>query len=871
MATLDQAIEQMLGAGMPAFRDGHPVPDGKIHRYGPKAKSWYVLFEYRAKNGKQYVAGAFGRWQGLDNGKQLIQSDYSGMEPEERARLERSYVELQAREKARREERARNAANRALLQWKGARRSLPEGERCPYLERKLLGPEPGLRFFKDGTLIVPMVRYDVTEEQMQDPEYKGPPRLAGLQKIAPDGSKLFNKGMAKEGTACRLGSKPKDGDVLLVGEGLATMLTVRKALDREVVAYVAFDAGNLVAVARILRKLYPKSPIVFCADDDAYLEAQLNKQLRDGFGATEIYRCAEGARAVAARNGAIDVRGELHEDERGIQGLTAVVKVGEKVHTIGCANAGRTKAAAAAAEIGNAWIAWPNFSARELVPDPDVSKATDFNDLHAAEGLEVVREELRAWLKSVRAGSSTPASSGPAAAAGGSSGGDTEDNEYWALYWSLIRRYTLIYPSDTAFDALIGKIVKVEHMRNLFGRDLVKMWTESPKKRVVNVDNVVFDPTGRADPATTVNLFRGFKMKPSPAGSCTKQIELLQYLCGEEGQDEAPITDWVLNWVALPLQRPGAKMQTAVVMYGDEGTGKNMFWSAVRSIYGEHGTIISQMQLNSQFNDWLSARLFLIANEVVTRQEIRHHVGYLKNLITEPEVWINPKNIGARSESNHANLVFLSNELQPLQIGPGDRRYMIIRTPGAKAREYYEAVHAELAAGGAEALYQFLLERDIGEFREHTKPLDTSARQALIEIGMSAPQLFWRELHENALGLPYVPAITTDVYQAFVAWCSRNGEKMAPSLNKFKPAFMSLNGITAKRDRLLDPDADLHLVDELGVRQRTIFIMGAREATVDAERERVVRGVREFRAALKKYLMELSVSGQIEADRRRFG
>ena len=30
---------------------------------------------------------------------------------------------------------------------------------------------------------------------------------------------------------------------------------------------------------------------------------------------------------------------------------------------------------------------------------------------------------------------------------------------------------------------------------------------------------------------------------------------------------------WVLRWLAYPLQHPGAKMRTAMVVHGDEGSG----------------------------------------------------------------------------------------------------------------------------------------------------------------------------------------------------------------------------------------------------------------------------------------------------------
>jgi putative DNA primase/helicase len=206
-------------------------------------------------------------------------------------------------------------------------------------------------------------------------------------------------------------------------------------------------------------------------------------------------------------------------------------------------------------------------------------------------------------------------------------------------------------------------------------------------------------------------------------------------------------------------------MQTAVVMYGDEGTGKNLLWGALRAIYGDHAGLITQMQLQGNFNSWLSAKLFLIANEVVTRHEMRHHVGYLKNLITEPEIYINRKMVDERREDNHANIVFLSNELQPLQIAPRDRRYMVIRTPKVRDLDFYKAVGgrgARRRRGGAVSPPARGRARG---FNEHAKPIETQAKRDLIELGMPASQLYWQDLHDNVLGLPYVPALATDVYR----------------------------------------------------------------------------------------------------------
>lgn len=250
MADLDTAARQMRAAGMPDFPPGHPRVTDKIVRYGPKKRAWYVLRELSLRSGKAVVVGAFGEWGRLEACK--LEVDWQGLSDEERAEAARRRDEQERAEAAKRQERSRHAANRARSQWEAGRAT----GKSAYLERKGVEAEKGLRFFSDGTLLVPCVDYAVD-----------PAELRGLQKISPDGLKRFNKGMAKAGAACRFG-KPMPGAPVLIAEGVATGLSIRQALGRAVTVFVAFDCGNLLPVAKVVRTLCPDSPVIFCADDD---------------------------------------------------------------------------------------------------------------------------------------------------------------------------------------------------------------------------------------------------------------------------------------------------------------------------------------------------------------------------------------------------------------------------------------------------------------------------------------------------------------------------------------------------------------------------------------------------------------------------
>lgn len=98
----------------------------------------------------------------------------------------------------------------------------------------------------------------------------------GVQIIQADGTKFYSKNARKENNFYIVGSeKPvldalKDAKAIVIAEGYATADTLSKAIQLPVV--MAFDSGNLPAVAKTLREQFPDKPFVIAGDDDYQLE-----------------------------------------------------------------------------------------------------------------------------------------------------------------------------------------------------------------------------------------------------------------------------------------------------------------------------------------------------------------------------------------------------------------------------------------------------------------------------------------------------------------------------------------------------------------------------------------------------------------------
>ncbi len=350
---------------------------------------------------------------------------------------------------------------------------------------------------------------------------------------------------------------------------------------------------------------------------------------------------------------------------------------------------------------------------------------------------------------------------------------------------------------------MVRMLLKVNHLRLAFGSDYVKMWLAADTRRMIMPEQLVFDPCGKSEPPA-INLFEGLPVEPKP-GDCAPILELLKHLCtdsAETPEGAEAVMAWVLNWLALPLQKLGTKMRSALVFHGPQGAGKNLFFEIVAAIYGRHALVVGQDQLESQFNDWASQRLFLIGDEVVARQELYHQKNKLKAFITGETIQINTKMMPLRTEANHINVVFLSNEPHPLALEEGDRRYLVVYTPPKRDDDLYRRVAACLANGGAQAFHHHLRQRDLTGFTEFDIPIMTRAKRDLIEMGLKPSERFAREWISGYLPLPLAVCSASQLYRAARRWAFTTGERFLPIQDQFTKAVKKTVDLASRK---LDP------------------------------------------------------------------
>ncbi len=229
---------------------------------GKKQSGWYVVHEFRLSSGGIGLAGAFGNYKADE--KRKVGMPAGSLTEADRAEYEKR--RKQAQEKARKEAEAaaRQCKERAQRIWT----KLPEEGPSKYLDTKKVRAF-GLRFSR-GSVVVPVYKPVATE---------GPELFAldlvSVQFIDPEGDKKFLTGTPKEGSFHWLTPVPQAECPVVVVEGYATGASVHMATGLPVA--VAFDAGNLVPVARALRKFMPNAVICVAGDDDQATEQEQGK------------------------------------------------------------------------------------------------------------------------------------------------------------------------------------------------------------------------------------------------------------------------------------------------------------------------------------------------------------------------------------------------------------------------------------------------------------------------------------------------------------------------------------------------------------------------------------------------------------------
>ncbi|MGA6100911.1 primase-helicase family protein [Psychrobacter pocilloporae] len=351
----------------------------------------------------------------------------------------------------------------------------------------------------------------------------------------------------------------------------------------------------------------------------------------------------------------------------------------------------------------------------------------------------------------------------------------------------MLDRYFLIYGTKEAWDDVERTRLPVDTIK-LARPNEYDIWLKSDKRITIKADNIWFDPTRTREPKNPkdicVNIFDGLPLKPvetdidDAAEMCKPIRELLLHLC--EGDQD--VCDWVMRWLAIPLQNPGTKMDTALIFHGEiQGAGKSLFFDRIMSrIYGDYAVTLGQGQLESQYNDWVAGKLYALFEEIFSGSDRYSQMGMVKQLITGDTVYINKKFMSGWQQNNYVNAIFLSNNMMPLSLEQNDRRHIVCYPKQKIPAPILSSVAAALNDSDDKmirAFYTFLLRLDLKNQNAHTPALMTKSKREVIRLSQPNWETFYDDWRAGEAGIPYCSCLTDDLYVYYQHWCRQGGER----------------------------------------------------------------------------------------------
>lgn len=317
-----------------------------------------------------------------------------------------------------------------------------------------------------------------------------------------------------------------------------------------------------------------------------------------------------------------------------------------------------------------------------------------------------------------------------------------------------------------------------------------KLWLESRDTK--RYENIIFDP--KDESGRFFNLWKGFKVQ-AIEGDVSLFLKLIDSLTN----DQAECSEYLLNYLAHMIQKPWEKPEVAVVMRGRQGVGKGSLMKALGMMIANYIHLSSTSSLVGQFSGHLMDSFLVFADESVWGGD-RQAEGRLKALISEPVISINAKGKDEIQVRSYHRLFVASNEDWAVPVNEGDRRYFVLdcsdRYKGStEPGGFFYQFNQWLEKGGAEALFHFLLNRDIGNFHVRTFP-KTAARVELQLKTLSPSYQFIYEVlcgndvldEETILDKSPLRLSRNSLFKDYLNWSKEHQKKYPASSDDFGKA-----------------------------------------------------------------------------------
>jgi hypothetical protein len=146
------------------------------------------------------------------------------------------------------------------------------------------------------------------------------------------------------------------------------------------------------------------------------------------------------------------------------------------------------------------------------------------------------------------------------------------------------------------------------------------------------------------------------------------------------GSSNASDAVMLMQWAAYPIQHPGTKMVTTILLRGEQGRGKSLIGQMIAAAYPPDQALECSMDVvTGKHNKIVEGVRFVQCDEMLINGSNKRIIAdKIKHIITRDKVIVEPKGIDSYQVRDCANYLFTTNHSDAAHLESGDRRVIVL-------------------------------------------------------------------------------------------------------------------------------------------------------------------------------------------------
>lgn len=275
---------------------------------------------------------------------------------------------------------------------------------------------------------------------------------------------------------------------------------------------------------------------------------------------------------------------------------------------------------------------------------------------------------------------------------------------------------------------------------------VAEAWLRHPMAR--RHANTQFLPGGEdvieREGATWLN---SWKEQPCEPGDVTMFRDLTRFIFADSLGDD---WEWPIRLLAYKAQNQTRKIPLAIMLIGEQGSGKSAWAAMARRAFGDYGAARAGKDLDQDWNGFIERSLVVVIDDVSTRQ-MRANIEKIRNWISEPRIERHEKFLKNREVDNFALFIFTGNPRDAAAFSHDDRRFLVVGVPKRNAGvEVYGPLWNWIQSSvSGPALYHYLLNYDLDGWEPPIQAPVTAEKRMAHEESLSPFERLARDMQTS--------------------------------------------------------------------------------------------------------------------------